>query len=274
MPGGWNVIGTALENVYDPHRDDPFLFELGDRVRFEPARGRAAAHAGPARSAARDAAHARAARRGARRARPRARRRPPQPGAPRHGAVRPARRARRRPRQRACAATRPGTTLIESTLHGPTLTALRDVVVGAAGRGLRARGRRRAGRPAHDARPRGPAAPAASRRASGVRGYLALAGGIEAEPFLGSASVDRYGLIGRALRAGDVLGLAHATTPPARDAGPRAGDPVPPRDPPAPRPAVVAGGRERAHRARRSPSPPATAWACGSKAPRSPAASC
>src|SRR4029450_6400250 len=31
MPGGWNVIGTALENVYDPHRDDPFLSELGDR---------------------------------------------------------------------------------------------------------------------------------------------------------------------------------------------------------------------------------------------------
>src|SRR3954468_19569675 len=39
MPGGWNVIGTALENVYDPHRDDPFLFELGDKVRFEPEAG-------------------------------------------------------------------------------------------------------------------------------------------------------------------------------------------------------------------------------------------
>ena len=31
----------------------------------------------------------------------------------------------------------PGTTLIESTLSGPTLVALRDVVVGAAGRGMR-----------------------------------------------------------------------------------------------------------------------------------------
>src|ERR1700754_809908 len=41
MPGGWNVIGTALENVYDPHRPEPFLFELGDRVRFEPAEGTA-----------------------------------------------------------------------------------------------------------------------------------------------------------------------------------------------------------------------------------------
>jgi allophanate hydrolase subunit 2 len=47
-----------------------------------------------------------------------------------------------------------------------------------------------------------------------VRGYLALAGGIEAEPFLGSASVDRYGLIGRALRAGDILGLAETDSRP------------------------------------------------------------
>ena len=39
MPGGWNVIGTALVNVYDPHRDEPFAFGLGDRVRFEPRDG-------------------------------------------------------------------------------------------------------------------------------------------------------------------------------------------------------------------------------------------
>ena len=48
----------------------------------------------------------------------------------------------------------------------------------------------------------------------GVRGYLALAGGIETGDFLGSASVDRYGLIGRALRAGDVLGRARDDTAP------------------------------------------------------------
>ena len=41
-----------------------------------------------------------------------------------------------------------------------------------------------------------------------MRGYLALAGGIEAEPFLGSTSVDRIGLIGSPLKRGDVLGLA------------------------------------------------------------------
>ena len=62
-------------------------------------------------------------------------------------------------------ATRPGTTLIESTLNGPTLLALRDVVVGAAGRGLQLHVDERAGRPDDDARPQGPAGrPAADRR--------------------------------------------------------------------------------------------------------------
>jgi allophanate hydrolase subunit 2 len=49
---------------------------------------------------------------------------------------------------------------------------------------------------------------------SGVRGYLALAGGIASERFLGSASVDLRGRIGRPLRAGDVLGVE--TPRPAR----------------------------------------------------------
>ena len=107
----------------------------------------------------------------------------------------------------ALAGNPPGTTLIESTLNGPTLLALRDVVVGAAGRGLQLhvddepvgqmttlvrKGQRVALRPT----------------GKGVRGYLALAGGIDAEPFLGSTSVDRIGLIGSPLKRGDVLGLA------------------------------------------------------------------
>ena len=57
---------------------------------------------------------------------------------------------------------------------------------------------------------------------NGVRAYLVIAGGIEAEAFLGSTSVDRYGLIGRALKAGDVLGLDTEDTA-ARDARPPAG---------------------------------------------------
>ena len=77
----------------------------------------------------------------------------------------------------------PQATLIESTLRGPTLLALRDVVVGAAGRGLRLY---------VDDEPVGQITTLVRKGArvslrptgAGVRGYLALAGGIEAEPFL------------------------------------------------------------------------------------------
>jgi allophanate hydrolase subunit 2 len=111
------------------------------------------------------------------------------------------------------------------TMHGPQLTVLRPVVIGFAGVGgtlevdgdpvgwqtlrldagtrLRVRGTNR-----------------------GARSYLALAGGIEAHAFLGSVSTDVRGLIGRALRAGDVLGVAAATTPLARfEARPQPHDP-------------------------------------------------
>ena len=206
MPGGWSVIGTSLINVYDPHRDDPFAFGLGDRVRFQ----------------ARDGEPPEPPKR-----------RPLLPAEPRHPALRveepgaldlvldggrlnqshhgmaqsgplDARAARL---ANALAGNPPGTTLIESTLSGPSFLALRDVVVGAAGRGLRLEvddepvgqittlvraGQRVALRPT----------------GAGVRGYLALAGGIEADPFLGSTSVDRIGLIGRPLQHGDVLGVA------------------------------------------------------------------
>ena len=212
MPGGWNVIGTALENVYDPHRDDPFLFELGDRVRFEAGQGEPPktperrillpeqphspalrveeagaldlvldggrlnqAHHGMAQSGPLDARAARLA--------------------------------------NALCGNPPGTTLIESTLNGPTLTALTDLAVGAAGRGftLHVDGEPVPQRttPVREGQtlrldPTG----------NGVRAYLAIAGGLEAEAFLGSTSVDRYGLIGRALKAGDVLGLDTEDTRP------------------------------------------------------------
>lgn len=35
-PGGWNLIGRALDlEPFDPHREPPILFSPGDRVRFE-----------------------------------------------------------------------------------------------------------------------------------------------------------------------------------------------------------------------------------------------
>jgi KipI family sensor histidine kinase inhibitor len=38
-PGGWHLLGTALQAIYDPGRDQPFLLEPGDRVRFKPSDG-------------------------------------------------------------------------------------------------------------------------------------------------------------------------------------------------------------------------------------------
>jgi KipI family sensor histidine kinase inhibitor len=206
MPGGWNVIGTALENVYDPHREDPFLFELGDRVRFEAKQGDA-----PKTPERRILL-------------------PDQPHTPalkveeagaldlvldggrlnqaHHGMAQ----AGPLDGRAAALANRlcgnpPGTTLIESALHGPTFTALTDLVAGAAGRGFTLEVD---GEPAgqRTTRVREGQRLRLVATGNGVRGYLAIAGGIEAEAFLGSTSVDRYGLIGRALKAGDILGLA------------------------------------------------------------------
>ena len=40
-PGGWNIIGRTPLKPYDPDRQDPFLFKVGDDVRFTPSpRGR------------------------------------------------------------------------------------------------------------------------------------------------------------------------------------------------------------------------------------------
>lgn len=33
-PGGWNIIGRTPRKPYDPARRDPFLFQVGDLVRF------------------------------------------------------------------------------------------------------------------------------------------------------------------------------------------------------------------------------------------------
>ncbi|MEO8575641.1 MAG: 5-oxoprolinase subunit PxpB [Gemmatimonadales bacterium] len=35
-PGGWHLIGTTAEKMFDPSKDPPSLLEVGDRVRFEP----------------------------------------------------------------------------------------------------------------------------------------------------------------------------------------------------------------------------------------------
>ena len=34
-PGGWHLIGTTAEKLFDPDRNPPSMFQVGDRVRFE-----------------------------------------------------------------------------------------------------------------------------------------------------------------------------------------------------------------------------------------------
>ncbi len=34
-PGGWNLIGTTTERMFDPSRLDPALLHVGDKVKFE-----------------------------------------------------------------------------------------------------------------------------------------------------------------------------------------------------------------------------------------------
>lgn len=35
-PGGWRLIGSTPVTLFDPKRHDPFLYEAGDYIRFEP----------------------------------------------------------------------------------------------------------------------------------------------------------------------------------------------------------------------------------------------
>jgi allophanate hydrolase subunit 1 len=36
LPGGWNIIGRTPARLFDVARPEPFLFQPGDTVRFEP----------------------------------------------------------------------------------------------------------------------------------------------------------------------------------------------------------------------------------------------
>ena len=35
-PGGWHILGSSVEVMFDPRRPDPSLFRPGDTVKFEP----------------------------------------------------------------------------------------------------------------------------------------------------------------------------------------------------------------------------------------------
>ena len=87
-PGGWNILGTALQALYDPHRPEPFLLTAGDRVRLVPSDGVTPSPISPVELLPPAPPAAGAARGRARAARHRRRRRPLRRGARRHGRVR------------------------------------------------------------------------------------------------------------------------------------------------------------------------------------------
>ena len=202
-PGGWNLLGTVLRTLYDPNRAQPFLLSPGDAVRFVQAEGepptlparRALWPAEPQTPAllveeaglqdlVQDAGRLRQAHLGMARSGPLDER------AARFANL--------------LVANSPGTPLLELTLRGPVLRALRDVVVAVTGFGMVP-----VGRPVGQSfvLRRGETLRFTS-TSSGARAYLAVSGGIETIPFMGSSSTDLIGRVGRPLCAGDVLGLA------------------------------------------------------------------
>ncbi|WP_018467760.1 5-oxoprolinase subunit PxpB [Calidithermus timidus] len=206
-PGGWHLIGTALVPMYDPHRAEPFYLQAGDRVRLVRAEGPPPALPRAISLLPLEPRHPvlqveepglldlvvdQGRRMGGRL------------GLAMAGALdgRSARNAN------ALLGNPADAPLLEITLKGPVLRVLSPVVAAFAGYGLV---------PLVNHEPVGPARSFALRKGDvlsfrqtgeGVRGYLALAGGIESGVFWGSASTDVRGLIGQPLQAGDVLGVA------------------------------------------------------------------
>ncbi len=205
-PGGWHLLGTALESAYNPHREQPFLFSPGDSVRFVPSDGATPPDVEPLELL------------------------PSEPHLPvfrveeaglldlvldegrffgaRFGLARSGPMdARSAQLANAVVGNNKNETLLELTLNGPVLTALRDVVIGFAGFGM-------------TCLLDGEEIPLATSvvvkvgqclsfksSSIGARAYLGVAGGLEANSFMDSHSVDLQGRIGRALKVGDVLGL-------------------------------------------------------------------
>lgn len=206
-PGGWQLLGRALVKVYDPHREDPFLLTPGDSVRFVERDGEVPDDPAPAALL------------------------PEEPELPFLRVLEPGlldlvvdrgrfivgrfglgRGGPLDPRSAALANALLGNDadapLLELNARGPTLEAVAPGVASFAGWGLV---------PELNGEALAPFASFALRRGDvlsfaasggGCRGYLAVAGGLAANSFAGSASADLKGLIGTPLASGDLLGRA------------------------------------------------------------------
>ncbi len=218
-PGGWRLIGRTPLRVFDPQREPPALFAPGDRVRFRPVPADALAwpaDPGPAPFASDedDALHVLApgalttvqdlGRRGWRHL-----------GVGRAGALDPdaAQLANR------LVGNPPDAAVLELTLRGPTLAFARPLRIALCGAQVDARFEDAAGRstwlPGHRPVELPPGTLHLGPVRDGARAWLAIAGGIDVPPVLGSRSTDLRGGFGghggRALRRGDLLPLAPAT---------------------------------------------------------------
>lgn len=207
-PGGWNLLGRTLVPVYDPHRAEPFLLRPGDTVRFVPqADGEPLAEpsprllwpdtpAFPALRVHKAGALGLLVDRG-------------RTGQGRFGLVRSGPLdAQAADIAQALLGNPPGAALLELHLTGPVLDVLGAGAIACTGLGLRAAVNGEALPPyssrAVQAGDRVTFSPTGQGRVS----YLAVSGGFETLPFLGSASTDLKAGLGRPLRAGDVLGYA------------------------------------------------------------------
>ncbi len=206
-PGGWNLLGRAHRQIYDPLRDEPLLLHAAARVRFVPSEAEPPPQTEnilnllpgePARPLLRvveaglldiviDRGRFWSGRFGF------ARSGPLDPLA--------AARANRLVGNPAHAP------LLELNVRGSTFEACSSGVVGVCG-GLGAvlNGARLAPDSSFALHPGDRLSFAPLSR--GCRAYLALAGGLETHTFRGSASTDGRGRIGRPLRMGDMLGTA------------------------------------------------------------------
>ena len=185
-PGGWRLIGRTDVVLFDAARDRPALLEPGDRVRFWPddhRRPHGTAADGAGRRDGPGLAHLGV---------------PPSGAADRHSYK----------LGNALVGNEPGAASLEATLAGPTLRLDPPALLAVTGAEADAR---LDGEPLPLGRSTEGALLELGRCRVGVRAYVAVAGGIEVEPVLGSRSHDLLtGLGPPPLSDGDVIAIGVA----------------------------------------------------------------
>ena len=206
-PGGWNLLGTTLNPIFDPSSEEAFLIQAGDEVRFVHKEGPAPAEPKPLELLPKEPKH------------PvfkvqksglldllvdQGRFLAGRYGLSRGGAL-DAPLAKLANQLLGNDANAP---LLELTLMGPTFECLSDVVVVLTGHSMVPIVNGDEQRPFQTFKLSKDDILSFKSTNQNVRSYLAIAGGFESKSFMGSSSVDLKGFIGQALKSGDTLGRA------------------------------------------------------------------